>query len=35
MESVLAWIVQEQIPLRKIEKSGLTLEALFMKVVGK
>lgn len=35
MEKVLAWLVKEQIPLRKAEKSGLSLERLFMEVVGK
>ncbi len=35
MEAVLAWILGEGMRIRKAEKCGLTLEALFMEVVGK
>ena len=35
MEEVMAWMAQEQILIRKIEKTGLSLESLFLEVVGK
>lgn len=35
MEEAMAWIAEEQMQIRKIEKTGLTLESLFMEVVGK
>lgn len=35
MEAVLAWLLREQIKFSKIEKCGLTLESLFLEVVGK
>ncbi len=35
MEAVLAWLLREQIKFTKIEKRGLTLESLFLEVVGK
>lgn len=35
MEAVLAWMLKEQIRFRRVEKCGLTLESLFLEVVGK
>ena len=35
MEEVMAWMAQEKILIRKIEKTGLSLESLFLEVVGK
>lgn len=35
MEMVLAWIVEKEIRIRKAEKCALTLETLFMEVIGK
>ncbi len=35
METVLAWLVKERIRIRKVEKCSLTLENLFMEVIGR
>ena len=35
MEEVMAWMAQERILIRKIEKTGLSLESLFLEVIGK
>ncbi len=35
MEGVLAWVVENGIRIRKAEQRGLTLETLFMEVIGR